>query len=216
MLGLFDSGSGGLNTVRYIKANLHDIDLVYKIDRANAPYGIKSEKELIEIVENNVHELQDRGAEKILIACCTASTVHDKLANEYKSASIPIIKPISKRAMRVSKTGRIGVIATDRTVSKHAFRDSMPYCSVSEIASQELVKLIDDGLNDNTVTEKEKQLLSRIISPLKGKHIDTLILGCTHFPALKLSFSEICRPIGIKHIIDSAIVGAEAIRNSIE
>ena len=215
MLGLFDSGNGGLNTVRYIKANFTDVDLVYKIDRANSPYGTKSKKELTEIVQNNISELIERGAEKVLIACCTASTVYNTLEKKYREISIPIIAPIAKRAMIKSNSKSIGVIATQRTVAAHAFKRAMPGCKVTEIPTQELVGLIDNGLNDKTVTEREKSQLERILARLSDKNIDTLILGCTHFPALKSTFLEICTPLGIANIIDSAEVGAEALRHSI-
>ena len=214
MLGLFDSGSGGMNTVRYIKENMPTVDLVYKIDRSNAPYGTKNEQELIQIVENNISELIDRGADKVLIACCTAGTVYDKLSTPLKLAAIPIIKPISNRAVTLSLTRKIGVIATERTVSSHAFMKSMPECTVTEVAAQELVRLIDEGLNDYTITDKSKQLLKKIIRPFENKGIDTLILGCTHFPALKESFQSICLPIGITNIIDSAKTGAEAVQQT--
>ena len=76
MVGLFDSGSGGLNTIRYIKEHAPDVDLVYLIDRKRAPYGIKTQEELTAITNENINTLCDMGAERVLIACCTASTVH--------------------------------------------------------------------------------------------------------------------------------------------
>ena len=91
MVGLFDSGSGGLNTVRYIKENAPDVDLVYLIDRARAPYGIKTEKELVGITSENIERLLDMGATRVLIACCTASTVHPQLSHGLKIISIPIV-----------------------------------------------------------------------------------------------------------------------------
>ena len=210
MLGLFDSGNGGLNTVRYVKKNMPDLDLVYKIDRLNSPYGIKNEKELVEIVKNNLNELIERGAERVLIACCTASTVYCLLEEEYKRISIPIIEPVARSAMKASRTGCVGVIGTKRTVDSHAFRDAMKKYRVTEIEAQELVRLIDGGLTDESATIGDEEYLDKIVSPFKGKNIDTLILGCTHFPALKKTFLRVCRPIGIKHVIDSAKVGALA------
>lgn len=214
MLGLFDSGSGGLNTVRYIRNHLTQIDLVYKIDRNNSPYGIKTEEELIKITENNIDELVERGAKKVLIACCTASTVYEHLDNKHKRLSIPIISPIATYAKQSSQTGHIGVIATERTVRSHAFRNALPKCCVTEIAAQDLVSLIDSGLNDSNATKNDKFHLLRIVREFANKNIDTLILGCTHFPALKTTFENVCRPIGIKNIIDSAETGAKILYQS--
>ena len=100
MLGLFDSGSGGLNTVRYVKELSDDVDLVYLIDRENAPYGIKTEKELISITKANIDRLTDMGARRVLIACCTASTVYQELGEKYKKMALPIIDAVAKRAKK--------------------------------------------------------------------------------------------------------------------
>ncbi len=209
MVGLFDSGSGGLNTVRYIKEDAPDVDLVYLIDRARAPYGIKTEKELVRITSDNIEKLIDRGARRVLIACCTASTVHSLLPPEHKGVSIPIIKDVAKHAKNATRIGSIGVIATSHTVSTHAFRDELPDCSVSELALTELVSLIDAGLSDKTVTEQQFKAIEAMIKPILLTKIDTLILGCTHFPSLVKTIEKIARPYGVHSVIDSARVGAE-------
>ena len=208
MLGLFDSGSGGLNTVRYIKKLAPVVDLIYKIDRKNAPYGTKTEKDLIGIIESNLDELADRGAHKILIACCTASALYDKLSERHRAMSIPIISPIADAAKASSENGRIGVIATLGTVRSHAFAKALCDRAVFEIAAQELVGLIDGGVCDKNATQEDLYTLERIVLPLARKNTDTLILGCTHFPVLYESFTRVCRPLGIKNVIDSAKVGA--------
>ena len=211
MLGLFDSGSGGLNTVRYIKSHLPSIDLVYKIDRKNSPYGTKREQEIAKITRENIDELIDRGAERVLIACCTASSVHRLLDEEHKRLSVPIIDCIADAARSESENGRIAVVATERTVLSNAFTNALGGLEVISIAAQELVERIDLGLNDSTVTDEDENYIKRIISPLNGNNIDTLILGCTHFPSLKRTFHRVCSPLGVKHIIDSARIGALAL-----
>ena len=211
MLGLFDSGSGGLNTVRYIKHSYECADVVYCIDRANAPYGIKSENEIKDLTEKNIDELVERGADRVLIACCTASTVYDRLSRRHKEIAFPIIEPTAKAAALSTASGRIGVIATRRTVNCHAFKRALQDFKVFEAEAQELVKLIDSGLNDSTANENSKRLLTRIISPLLEENIDTLVLGCTHFPALAKTIYSIASPFGVKSIIDSAKEGADAL-----
>lgn len=212
MLGLFDSGMGGLNTVRYLKVSGDDRDLIYLIDRNNAPYGIKSEKELIEITKNNIKSLTGMGAERVLIACCTASTVHSLLPMQEKEASIPIIDTVAKEAKKQSQSKRIGVIATEHTVSSHAFKNALDGCFVKELALSRLVSLIDGGLSDDTVTEDDEKTLEDMMFPILSENIDTLILGCTHFPSLILTISKISEKYGKIKIVDSARVGADILK----
>ena len=209
MVGLFDSGSGGLNTVRYIKENAPDVDLVYLIDRARAPYGIKTEKELVGITSENIERLLDMGATRVLIACCTASTVHPQLSHGLKSISIPIVQAVADCAKNATRIGSIGVIATAHTVNSHAFKNALTGYSVSELALGELVSLIDSGLSDDTIGKQEEEKLGTMLEPILTRGIDTLILGCTHFPSLIRTIEKIARPYGIHSVIDSARTGAE-------
>ena len=209
MLGLFDSGSGGLNTVRYIREHAPEVDLVYLIDRERAPYGTKSEGELVEIADENIKRLVDMGAERVLIACCTASTVHRLLPDETARISLPIISAVADEARRATRSRRIGVIATEHTVKSHALRDVLADCEVYEHAAQWLVEAIDQGLSDKNADVKD---VSKIEDTLKGvlnNRPDTLVLGCTHFPAVTGIIAKIASAYGIKSVIDSARVGAE-------
>ena len=209
MLGLFDSGSGGLNTVRYVKELSDDVDLVYLIDRGNAPYGIKTKKELIAITKANIDRLTDMGARRVLIACCTASTVYQELGEKYKKIALPIIDAVAKRAKKATRIGRIGVIATSRTVRSHAFKTALSGCAVTELATPELVRLIDNGLSDECADTETERMLEDMIRPVLDARIDTLILGCTHFPSLIRTVSKIASRYGVESVIDSARVGAE-------
>ena len=209
MLGLFDSGTGGLNTVRYIKKNAKSIDLCYLLDRGRAPYGIKSEKELIRITDENIKRLRDMGAERVLIACCTASTVHRLLPSDSAEISLPIISEISKRARNSTRLGRIGVIATNHTVDTHVFKSELEGFEVYEHALPQLVTMIDAGLSDTDISEKDTEKIQTMLEPVLNKRIDTLILGCTHFPAVIKTVEAIAKPYGVKHVIDSAKAGAE-------
>ena len=211
MLGLFDSGSGGLNTVRCLKKMAPNVDLVYKIDRENAPYGTKKKDQLIKIIEKNIEELATRGASRSLIACCTASALYEELSEWHRSVSVPIIHPVADAARSVSKNGRIGVVATLGTVRTHAFARALSDKTALEVEAQELVALIDSGLCDATADKTDINMLRRIVLPLARKNTDTLILGCTHFPALYDSFVRVCHPLGIKHVINSAFIGARTL-----
>lgn len=209
MLGLFDSGRGGLNTVKYVKELADDVDLVYLIDRENAPYGIKTEKELIRITEANINKLTDMGAERVLIACCTASTVYQKLGDRYKKLSLPIVDAVAKEAKKATRIGRIGVIATNRTVNSHAFKNALNSYYVTELAAPILVDLIDNGLSDECVNADKEKMLEDMMRTVLESKIDTLILGCTHFPALIKTVSRIASRYGIDSVVDSARVGAK-------
>ncbi len=211
MVGLFDSGSGGLNTVRYLKQTYDETDLVYLIDRENAPYGIKTQKEILEITKRNIDRLTDMGAERVLIACCTASTVHPLLDEERRRISVPIIHPIAKQAKISTRSGRVGVIATDLTVRSHAFAKALAGCEVTELALSSLVGMIDGGLNDGTAVTEDEVMLEKMLLPVLTSGSDTLVLGCTHFPALKQTFGKIASRYGIGSVIDSARIGAEAL-----
>ena len=208
MVGLFDSGSGGLNTVRYLQA-AGDVDLVYLIDRENAPYGIKTKKELIGIAERNIARLLDMGAECVLIACCTASTVYRSLGKEYREKAIPIIEAVANAAKNSTRSHRIGVIATKRTADSHAFMRALAGCKTYELALGELVGMIDSGLSDETVREDDEKRLEEMLKPILVKDVDTLILGCTHFPSLKKTALKIASRYGVTSVVDSALIGAE-------
>ena len=212
MLGLFDSGRGGLNTVEHLKKTKDGDDLIYLIDGNNAPYGIRSENEITDIAKENIRLLCSMGAERVLIACCTASTVYPLLPEKYRSVSIPIINAVADAAKYATKRGRIGVIATEHTVSTRAFSRALDGYAVTELALSELVPLIDLGLSDVTATDSDVGVLHGMLEPILRENIDTLILGCTHFPALKGTIQKIANEYGDIRIIDSARVGADTLR----
>lgn len=197
--------------MRYLKDAGEDRDLLYLIDRENAPYGIKTEKEILKITENNVKALTGMGAQAVLIACCTASTVHHLLPDEERKVSIPIIQAVANEARSVTRRGRVGVIATDRTVSSGAFTKALLGLSVTELALGELVRRIDGGLSDVTATDEDISAIENMLIPILREDIDTLILGCTHFPAIYNTVCGIAAKYGDVAIIDSARIGADTL-----
>ncbi len=189
MTGIFDSGLGGLNALSELRKVLPSTDICFFADRHNAPYGTKSERELISLVKRDIALLRSKGADRILMACCTASTVYEKLPKEFKRAAVPIILPTAREAARVTKNGRIGVIGTERTVASHTFKKELlkeaSVSYVSEIPTQKLVSLTENGCCDGNLKDSERTLLLRLLKPFKDDNIDTLILGCTHFQKLE-------------------------------
>ena len=188
MIGVFDSGVGGLTALAELRRLLPHIDMIYLADREHAPYGTKSEEEILSLAENCIKRLITAGAEKILIACCTASTLHSRLTEGARRITTPIIAPAARAAQRVSR-GKIAVIATEATVRSHAFRRELlatGECEVTEHAAQELVAMVESGASDERpLTSEEKSRLSRLLEPVGASRADTLILGCTHFPHLR-------------------------------
>ena len=188
MIGVFDSGVGGLTALAELRRLMPRTDMIYLADREHAPYGTKSEEEILSLAESCIKRLITAGAEKILIACCTASTLHSRLTDCARRITTPIIAPAARAAQRVSQ-GKIAVIATEATVRSHAFRRellSIGECEVTEHAAQELVAMVESGASDERpLTSEEKSTLSHLLEPVGASRADTLILGCTHFPHLR-------------------------------
>ena len=216
MIGVFDSGAGGINALREIRRLMPRTDAVYLADRKNAPYGTKKKGELISLVTRDITRLCEMGIDKILIACCTASTVFDMLPDKCRAVSTPIIGFAARAAAEATRRGKIGVIATDATVCSGAFSGAIsslsPDLSVTEVSAQPLVGLVESGALDGRVGEGERETLSHILEKIKLERIDVLILGCTHFSSLA---GEISRAMGDGvTVIDAARVGArEFIKN---
>ena len=204
MIGIFDSGEGGRNALYEIRKRAPWIDVCYLADRKNAPYGTKSRDELVELVSRDVERLLSFGASKILMACCTASTVHPLLEKRLRSASIPIISPTAHEAARLTKNGKVGVIATAATVNSGAFREELLSCGIKEVVevkAQPLVEIVEKSLLYGNGGQDSARMIRDILRPIKEFGADALILGCTHF----------CR---LKNIISGALPGVEMISSS--
>ncbi|MBQ7333471.1 MAG: glutamate racemase [Clostridia bacterium] len=216
MIGVFDSGAGGLTAIKELRKIAPNVNICFLADRKNAPYGTKSLDEIIEFAHANIKKLLSLGAEKILIACCTASAAYPYLSESEKQVCVPIIMPAAKRAVEISKTKRIGVIATERTVKEKAFRKAIiklsPKAKIFELETQLFVSLVENGARDSKLTENEKLEITRTLSPLRDKGIDTLILGCTHFPHIE---KEIRQVLGVK-TVNPSLEGALKISKTAE
>jgi glutamate racemase len=211
VIGVFDSGAGGLAAINEIRKIAKDADVCFLADRENAPYGTKTLEEITRFSKRNIEKLLSFGAEKILIACCTASAAYERLSEFEKSLSLPIIDVSAKRAVELTKNGRIGVIATERTVKEKAFAKAVLSISktanVFELAAQDFVGLVENGARDGNLSDSDKTKIASVLLPLRDKGIDTLILGCTHFSHIE---KEIRRILGIK-TVNPALEGAREI-----
>ena len=216
MIGVFDSGVGGLTALFELRRLLPRTDMIYLADRKNAPYGTRSEDEILSLAENCVERLTDAGADKILIACCTASTLHSRLTDGARRITTPIIAPAARAAVRVSR-GRIAVIATEATVRSHAFSRAIldeGECEVTELAAQELVPMVEGGATDKKpLTPEQKSILLRVLEPVRASRADTLILGCTHFPHLAGHIADLLPEV---KLVSPSLEGALEIAKSTE
>lgn len=206
MTGIFDSGVGGLSSARELSLLLPREDIIYLADRENAPYGTKTKEELLRLVGRDIKRLRELGADVILAACCTASTIHPLLTEEEQAICIPIIEPTARRAADFNK---ITVISTLHTRNSHAFRDAIlarnGMARVDEFAMQELVREVECGSRDGRISKECEQLIERFLCEQLPKDSEALILGCTHFSHL---LGEFKKRLGNIEIIDPAKLGA--------
>ena len=186
MIGIFDSGIGGMTVARAIEQLLPDHPLIYFGDIARTPYGPKSPETIIKYSIRNTEFLLEKGAKLIIIACNSASSVAtETLRQRFQVPIIEVISPAVDKAVKISKSGRIGVIGTRATVTsnvyQHKIQKSEPDFEVFSMACPLLVPLVEEGWLNKRET---KMIIRRYLHPLKDKQIDTLVLGCTHYPLL--------------------------------
>lgn len=187
MIGVFDSGVGGLTVVREIFKKLPDYKIIYFGDTARTPYGTKSKETIIKYAREDAKFLLDHGAKIIVVACNTASAVAaDILRKESGVPVFEVIMPAVKAALSATKKGKIGVIGTRATVSSGVYETMIKNGNKNiQVISQPcplLVPLVEEAWLNQPETKK---IVRKYLQPLKNKQIDTLILGCTHYPMLK-------------------------------
>lgn len=191
MIGVFDSGVGGIASYTQLRALLPRADMVYLADRDNAPYGTKQKEEIIRLVKRNLSRLQALGCERILMACCTASSVYSSLTKEEQAICLPIITPAARIAARYK---RVTVIATEHTVRSGAFqKEILSLSSTAEIharALPELVTLVEGGLRDGCTSETGSKYLDEVSQEILTLGTDALVLGCTHFSRVEEEFKR--------------------------
>lgn len=213
-IGLFDSGIGGVTIWNAVHSLLPHESTIYLADSKNAPYGIKSKQEIIDLSIKNTDYLIQKGAKIIVVACNTATTNAIKeLRNLYNIPFIGI-EPAIKPAAKNSQTQKIGILATKGTLSSELFNQTVANFKNTTIIEQigfNLVQMIENGdLN----SEEMKQLLQSYIHPMLDANIDYLVLGCTHYPLLLPIIKEIV-PKHVK-IIDSGSAVAKQTKKVLE
>lgn len=215
-IGVFDSGIGGLTVVKRIAAALPHENIVYFGDTARVPYGSKSNSTVIEYSIQDADFLIHKNVKAIVVACNTASSVAmEELKKKYNVPVIGMIEPGAGYAVKESKNGRIGVIGTRATISNKAYSSAIkklnPGLEIFAKACPLFVPLAEEGwINHKAAYEIAEEYLKE----LRELNIDTLILGCTHYPIL---FDVIQKTVGENvALIDSGIASAEAVREEIK
>ncbi|NKF52488.1 glutamate racemase [Shewanella sp. WXL01] len=189
---VFDSGIGGLSVLEHIHKQLPNHSIHYLFDNARLPYGDLAEQALITgCVKLVTEQVTKMGAQVVVIACNTASTLVLPALRAVLSIPVVGVVPAIKPAALQSKTKHIALLATPGTVSRPytqaLINDFAANCQVSLLGTSELVLMAEDKLSGKSV---DLARLQQIISPLDNPNIDTLVLGCTHFPLLKTEITQ--------------------------
>ncbi len=210
-IGVFDSGIGGLTVVKRLNQCMPNENIVYFGDTARVPYGNKSNSTVIEYANEDARFLINKNVKIIVVACNTASSVAlESLRKNFDIPVIGMIEPGAKKALEVSASKRIGVIGTYATINNHAYSKKLlemdKDVKVFEKACPLFVPLAEEGLIKHPAT---KLIAEEYLSELKEAKVDTLILGCTHYPILAETISEIMG--GDVKLIDSGQAASETV-----
>lgn len=204
-VGVFDSGIGGLTVLKEIFNALPHESALYLGDTARVPYGIRSAETVMRYSYENTGFLVSRGIKLLIIACNTASAVSlEKIKESLSIPVIGVIEPGAKAAVRATKNKRVGVIGTEATINSNAYSRSIkafdPDIEVIGLPCPLFVPLVEEGFTDNEIAT---MIANNYLRGLRDKDIDTLVLGCTHYPLLKGVISKVMgRDLAL---IDSAI-----------
>ena len=185
--GVFDSGVGGLTVVREILRVLPSEKIIYIGDTARVPWGTRGRKIIVDFSRQLTSFLLRKKVKVIVVACHTASSVaFSSLKKKIKTPLLGVIEPSVKEAVERSRGGRIGLIGTPATIKANAWTKALkkenPQIKLFSVSCPLLVPLVEEGLINHQVTQI---LAKEYLQPLVKKRIDTLILGCTHYPLLQ-------------------------------
>ncbi len=201
-IGIFDSGLGGLTVFREIERALPYEDIVYFGDTARLPYGSKSKDTIMRFSTENILFLLKKKVKLVVVACNTSSSFAlDYFKNIFTVPVLGVIKAGVDKALKLSKTQRIGVIATKSTIASARYKKELLDCDKNVIVYSKacplFVPLVEEGVFTGKIVDGA---VNMYLKSLKGK-VDTLILGCTHYPLLKTAISGYLKGV---YLIDSA------------
>ncbi|MDD5633673.1 MAG: glutamate racemase [Candidatus Omnitrophica bacterium] len=209
-IGVFDSGVGGLTVARSIRRSIPDEDIIYFGDTARVPYGNKSKDTIIRFAHEIVNFMIAKKVKMVVVACNTASSLSlQALKKTYDIPVIGVIVPGVKEAVKVSKNKRIGVIGTHSTVSSGAYVKELKKVSsryrIFQGCCPLFVPLVENKMINDPVTF---EMAGRYLKTFREKDIDTLILGCTHYPILKSVIGKVMKDV---KLVDSSFAVAREV-----
>ncbi len=194
-IGIFDSGVGGLTVLQAVRRRLPNENLIYLGDTARVPYGTKSRATVERYAVEDAAFLVGKGVKLIVVACNTASAMsRERLRREFETLFLTVLGPGARAAARATSNGRVGVIATEATIESGAYEQGIrEACGEREVAvfSQAcplFVSLVEEGEVDSEIA---RLVAAKYLAPLRAREVDTLVLGCTHYPLLKPVIAEV-------------------------
>ncbi len=211
-IGIFDSGLGGLTVVKELINKLPQEDIVYFGDTARLPYGSKSARIITQFSFQNTKFLIKQNIKLLVVACNTASSLSlSELENNFNLPIVGVIEPGVKAAVSITKNRRIGVIGTEGTIASQSYvralRRMDPKIHIFTQACPLFVPLTEEGWMNKDITY---MIAKEYLKSLKNKSVDTLILGCTHYPLLKRVITKV---MGTEvQLVDSAKATADAVK----
>ncbi|MEW6244861.1 MAG: glutamate racemase [Bacillota bacterium] len=210
-IGFLDSGVGGFSVLFEVHRRAPELDKLYLADTAHFPFGPRPGEEILAIVGATVRFLQSKGAEALVLACNSSSSVTEGLS--FPIPVLGLIEHGAKAALSATRSGRIGVIATEGTIRSGSYdrwlhRLGGPSIYVRSLATPLLAPLVESGRTEGRTA---LAIVSSQLSPLLAEDIDVLLLGCTHYPFLNHLLREIL-PEGVT-LVDPASGVAELVRN---
>lgn len=184
-IGIFDSGVGGLTVARAIIDQLPNESIIYIGDTARGPYGPRKLAEVREFSLEILDFLVKRGCKAIVIACNTASSAMLRDARErFQIPIIEVIQPAARRAVAATRSGKVGVIGTEATIDSKSYMDAFAAAPHLEITSKACPRFVEYVERGETSGAKITEIAREYLQPMIDAKIDTLVLGCTHYPLL--------------------------------
>lgn len=215
-IGIFDSGIGGLTVARQIHRVLPGEDLIYLGDTARVPYGTKSPSTVVRFACEDTNFLLQQNVKAVVVACNTCSAwALPMLEKKFEVPVFGVILPGVRAALQKTHTRRIGIIGTSATIRSKAYSNGiLARCESAEVFARAcplLVPLVEEGWTNHPLT---RSILREYLAPILRHRIDTLILGCTHYPLLKRSIRAV---VGKKiSLVDSAESCARYVKERLE
>lgn len=215
-IGVFDSGLGGLTVLSAIHKLMPSEDIVYFGDSGRTPYGTKSKETVLKYTFQDMNFLVKQGVKMIVIACNTASACSLKTVRQHYSLPIvEVVEPGSRAAVNATRNGKIGVIGTAATVAsgvyENAVKNLLPDCEFHAKACPMFVPLVEEGWWDNDIS---RSIAAEYLCDMKASGVDTLVLGCTHYPYLQKVIGEVMGDDIV--LVNSALEVAKSVRDELD